>query len=201
VRAAGREIEASAVVSTAPVHILGRLVQGSDALRHLTRFRYRPMTMVNMRFRGRGILPDVVTWTPERHLPFFRLTEAPRSMPWLAPPDRTMLTVDIGCDVGDAIWGMSDDAIGELCLEHLRSIFPIARDRYLGCRALRTPIAHPVFLKEYEPERLALSMQPLVPGLYSVGRNGEFAHILMEDVYWRTKRHMRALRRDLVHER
>jgi hypothetical protein len=25
-----------------------------------------------------------------------------------------------------------------------------------------------------------------IAGLYSVGRNGEFAHILMEDVYWRT---------------
>jgi len=31
-----------------------------------------------------------------------------------------------------------------------------------------------------------------VAGLYSIGRNGEFAHILMEDVYWRT----RAGRRD-----
>ena len=27
-----------------------------------------------------------------------------------------------------------------------------------------------------------------VTGLYSVGRNGEFAHILMEDVFWRTRR-------------
>jgi hypothetical protein len=28
-----------------------------------------------------------------------------------------------------------------------------------------------------------------VPGLYSVGRNGEFMHIFMEDVYLRTIRH------------
>ena len=51
---------------------------------------------------------------------------------------------------------------------------------------LRTPIAHPVFLNAYEDDRLALERSSPVAGLYSIGRNGEFAHILMEDVYWRT---------------
>lgn len=198
VRVGGRTIEASAVISTAPVHILGRLVQGTESLKHLQRFRYRPLALVNMKFRGRGILPDVVTWTPQRSVPFFRLTEAPLSMPWLAPADRTMLTVDIGCEVGDATWTMSDEALGEHCLAHLRSILPSVGTRYLGCRVLRTPIAHPIFLREYESERLALLDGALLPGLYSIGRNGEFAHILMEDVYWRTLSRMRQLRRDLA---
>ena len=56
---------------------------------------------------------------------------------------------------------------------------------------LRTPIAHPVFLNAYEQERLALAQRSPVAGLYSIGRNGEFAHILMEDVYWRTLARMR----------
>jgi protoporphyrinogen oxidase len=198
VRVAGREVEAAAVVSTAPVHVLGKLVAGTEALKPLTRFRYRPMVLVNMRFRGRGILPDVVTWTPDRDLAFFRLTEAPLSMPWLAPPGKTMLTVDIGCNVGDAIWSMGDDALGAMCLEQLQSIVPSLKGRYLGCRVLRTPIAHPVFLREYEGERLALAQAALLPGLYSVGRNGEFAHVLMEDVYWRTRNRMRALRGDVA---
>ena len=34
-------------------------------------------------------------------------------------------------------------------------------------------------------------------GLYSVGRNGEFRHIFMEDVYWRTLKKMRQLLADL----
>ena len=32
-----------------------------------------------------------------------------------------------------------------------------------------------------------------IEGLYSVGRNGEFGHWLMEDVYWRTRRRIRPL--------
>ena len=53
---------------------------------------------------------------------------------------------------------------------------------------MRTPIAHPIFLREYEEERQAFAAATSVAGLYSIGRNGEFSHILMEDVYWRTVR-------------
>jgi protoporphyrinogen oxidase len=193
VRVRGQVQDAAAVVSTAPVHILAKLVQGTDALRHLARFRYRPMTLVNLRFQGRGLLPDVVTWTPDRQLPFFRLTEATWSMPWLAPPGKTTINADIGCEVGDEIWTMPEEQLAELCLGHLETLIPGARRRYLGCRVMRTPIAHPVFLRQYEAERLALESSTSIDGLYSIGRNGEFAHLLMEDVYWRTLRRMRGL--------
>ncbi len=193
IRVNGREHEVSAVMSTVPVHVLAKLVEGTTTVQHLARFHYRPMVFVNMRFSGRNLLPDVVTWTPEKHLPFFRLTETPRSMPWLAPPDKTLVTVDIGCEVGDEVWKMADEQLGEFCLEDLRSIIPDAQRRYLGCKALRTPIAYPVFLNEYEQDRLAFERSTEIDGLYSIGRNGEFAHVLMEDVYWRTLKKVRQL--------
>ncbi|HEY0779703.1 MAG TPA: FAD-dependent oxidoreductase, partial [Gemmatirosa sp.] len=193
VRVAGRDVEARAVVSTAPVHALAKLVRGTDAFAHLARFRYRPMTFVNLRLEGQRLLPDVVTWTPEPQFPFFRLTEAPASMPWLAPPGMTMVTADIGCEVGDATWTASDDALGERCIEALCAIVPDARLRYRGCRVLRTPIAYPVFLREYEAARRAHERDAAVPGLANVGRNAEFAHILMEDIYWRTRAKMHDL--------
>jgi protoporphyrinogen/coproporphyrinogen III oxidase len=193
IRVKGEEVEVSAVMSTAPVNVLAKLVEGTDALAPLARFRYRPMTFVNLRFEGRGLLPSVVLWHPEADFPFFRLTEAPLSMPWLAPDGMTMLTADLSCDVGDDIWKMPDDQIGELCLEHIARIVPDARKRYRGCGVLRTPLAYPIFLTEYEHERRAFAQSSGVAGLASIGRNGEFAHILMEDVYWRTLRRTREL--------
>jgi protoporphyrinogen oxidase len=188
IRVHGKEVEVSAVMSTAPVNVLAKLVEGTDALTFLTRFRYRPMTFVNLRFEGRGLLPAVMLWLPEADYPFFRLTEAPLSMPWLAPDGMTMLTADLSCDVGDRIWTMPESQIGELCLEHIARIVPDARQRYRGCSVLRTPLAYPIFLAEYERERRAFAQSTGVAGLSSIGRNGEFAHILMEDVYWRTLR-------------
>jgi protoporphyrinogen/coproporphyrinogen III oxidase len=197
VRANGRERPAAAVVSTAPVHILARMVTGTDALRPLERFRYRPMVFANLRFTGRGYLPDTMMWTPDGGAPFFRLTETPLSMPWLAPPGHTIITADLGCDVGDAVWTSSDEELGERCLQHLDWI-PNIRRRYLGCRVVRSPVAYPIFLNEYESDRQAFARSTGVEGLYSVGRNGEFAHWLMEDVYWRALNAMRQLLRDRV---
>jgi protoporphyrinogen oxidase len=188
VRAKGETHDVSAVVSTAPAHILSKLVQGTDALQSFSQFRYRPMTFINMRFEGRNLLPDTVLWFPEKQFPFFRLTEAPISMPWLAPEGKTLITVDIGCEKGDEFWTMDDETISELCLENLTEIIPDARERYLGCNVLRTPIAYPVFLNEYEQERRNFEQSTNVENLLSVGRNGEFSHIFMEDVYWRTRK-------------
>ncbi|WP_404789528.1 hypothetical protein [Altericista sp. CCNU0014] len=33
-----------------------------------------------------------------------------------------------------------------------------------------------------------------IAGLYSIGRNGEFSHMLVEDVYWRTQKKMHEMR-------
>ncbi len=188
VRAKGENYEVSAVISTAPAHILSKIVEGTDALEPFSHFRYRPMTFVNMRFEGRGLLTDTVLWFPEKEFPFFRLTEAPISMPWLAPEGKTMITVDIGCEKDDEFWSMDEDTISELCLKHLTKIIPDAREKYLGCSVLRTPIAYPVYLSEYEDARQSFEHSTNVENLLSVGRNGEFSHIFMEDVYWRTRK-------------
>lgn len=197
VRVNGCDLDAAAVISTAPCHILPKLVKGTDALSYLSRFRFRPMVFVNLRLKGRALLSDVVMWTPEQKFPFFRLTETPLCMPWLAPEGKTLVTVDIGCQVGDAIWTMSDDQLGEYCVDHLDPVVPGVRERYLGCRVLRTPIAYPVFAAEYESDRQRFSRSTGIQGLYSIGRNGEFSHIFMEDVYWRTLKKSREVRQAL----
>ena len=191
VKAKGERTEVSAVISTAPANILAKLVTGTDALENFEQFRYRPMIFVNMKFDGRGLLPDTVLWFPENEFPFFRLTEATLSMPWLAPEGKTIITVDIGCERGDQFWEMDEDKLTELCLENLTKIIPNVREKFLGAKVLKTPIAYPVFLNEYEQERQAFERSTNIENLLSIGRNGEFSHIFMEDVYWRTRKKIR----------
>jgi protoporphyrinogen oxidase len=187
VRTASERLDADVVVSTAPVNRLPSLVSGTDVLAPYEAFRFRPMVFVNLKLEGTALLPDVVVWVPSG-APYFRLTEATRSMPWLAPAGKTTVLCDIGAEVGDAHWTMSDDDLASLCLTHLESLVPDVRSRYLGVHVSRIPIAYPVFRREYEADRVRLASGTGVDGLLSVGRNGEFDHILMEDVYWRTVR-------------
>jgi oxygen-dependent protoporphyrinogen oxidase len=185
--------DVDAVVSTLSLAVLGRLVTGTNAALPLRRFRYRPMTFVTLRLRGTDLLPDVVTWTPEAHLPFFRLTETPSAIPWLAPRGMTSITADIGCEIGDAVWTASDETLGARVIAHLRDIVPGVANRMLGVHVARTPVAYPVFDLAYEADRISCARSLGIGGLVSVGRNGEFAHLLMEDVYWRTLAAMQPL--------
>ncbi len=188
VRAGGRDVATRAVVTTAPLPILAKLVRGTDALAHLAQFEYRAMAFVNLRFAGGVRLPEVVTWTPGAEFPFFRLTDIGLGLPWLVPPGTAQITADLGCKVGDATWTAADADLGRDCLAALEQVVPGAAKHYLGCRVVRTAVAYPVFRTAYEAERLRFAAGSGVGGLTSVGRNGEFRHILMEDVYWRTRR-------------
>jgi protoporphyrinogen/coproporphyrinogen III oxidase len=198
VRVNGRELDVSGVISTAPCNVLPRLIEGTDCLNYLSSFRYRAMIFVLLQMRGRRLLKDTVVWTPESGYPFFRLTEAPISMPWLAPPGKTMITVDIGSEVGDRFWLMSDAELAKICLKHFDGIIAGAEERFLGCRVLRTPFAYPVFLNEYENDRKCFRESTGVERLYSIGRNGEFDHLLTEDVYWRTIAKMNSIAQEVM---
>lgn len=196
VQVGGRQEECAAAISTAPCNVLPKLLRGTTDLSYLSKFRFRPMVFVNLRLKGRGLLPDTVLWTPESEFPFFRVTETTRSMPWLAPEGKSLVTVDFGCEKDEPLWTMPEDRLTELTLEHLTPIIRDVRQRFLGVQVLRTPIAYPVFLNEYEESRQRFRESTGIEGLYSIGRNGEFAHILMEDVYWRTLSRIHRFARD-----
>lgn len=187
-RVGGRDIATETIVSTLPIHKLPSIIEGSERLERFAQFRFRALVLVNLKLRGRGFLPDVVVWTP-RDYPFFRITESPLSMPWLAPDDRTIVLCEIGCQIGDADWTAPDDELIERCVGRLDGLIDSARERLLGARVLRAPLGYPVFSLDYEEHRMALVRQGTgVEGLLSIGRNGSFEHILMEDIYWRTRR-------------
>ena len=114
------------------------------------------------------------------------------SMPWLAPPGETILTVDLGALVGDDVWNADESDLARQCLDGLEEVIPDVRARHLDTYSTRTPLAYPVFALATEPARRAIGGHG-ISGLVSAGRNAEFGHFLMEDVYWRTLRATRAL--------
>ncbi len=200
VKVKGEIQEVAAVISTAPVNILAKMVKGTSALQGVKRFQFRPMLFVNLRLEGRKLLPDTVLWFPENKFPFFRITEVTRSMPWLAPEGKSIITVDIGCQKDDEYWTMDEKTLTQLCLDHLESVIPGVKNKFLGSTVLRTTISYPVFLTEYEKERKDFELSTNVENLLSIGRNGEFSHRFMEDVYWRTRKKVGELIEKIAHE-
>ena len=187
-RVNGRDIETDTVISTLPVNRLPQLIRGSDRLDRFRRFTFRGLVLVNLKLIGRGLLPEVVVWTP-RGFPYFRVTETPMAMPWSAPEGKTMILCELGAQPGDDVWGLTDDEAVERCVSTLEPLIANVRSMVIGATVLRQPLGYPVFALEYEHDRAALARDGTgIGGLLSVGRNGEFDHILMEDTFWRLRR-------------
>ena len=92
---------------------------------------------------------------------------------------------------------MTDEEAIERCVATLDPLIPGVRSRLLGANVLRQPLGYPVFAMEYEADCAALATEGTgVAGLHSVGRNGEFDHILMEDTFWRLRRRIPQIARD-----
>lgn len=189
----GDFVPARAVVNTAPLSILAKLVEGTEKLKPLERFRYRPMLFVNLKINLPKVMRSVITWTPGPEFTFFRISDIGRALPWLVPPGKNQITCDIGCEVGDENWNADPEQLALRCLAEVERLAPGVSQHYLGFHQRRTPFAYPVYLNEYEAQRRQWDHGTGVQGLVSVGRNGEFKHILMEDVYWRTRRRCREL--------
>ncbi len=187
IRVGDETIPVAGVVSTAPVHVLASMIRGTNKLDYLRRFKYRAMAFVNLKLEGHSGLSDVVTWVPERRFPFFRISDIGMGLPWLVPDGKSQITCDIGCNIGDEHWLMSDEQLIELCKFSMNQIVDGISKRCLGGRVVRVPLAYPVFRYEYEEDRNRFTAGTGINGLVSIGRNGEFAHILMEDVFWRTR--------------
>jgi protoporphyrinogen oxidase len=192
VRVAGREISVRAVVSTAPINSLAELVVGSQRLERFRGFRFRPGIFVQIKLEGVHLMPEVVTWVPSGK-PFFRVTEAPQSMPWLAPRGKSSLLVEYGASVGDHLWCLSDAELVERTLLHLEPLLRDVRRRFIGASVQRSALAYPQLLREYEDERVTLARGTGIEGLVTAGRNGEFDLLAFEDVYWRTTARVRGL--------
>ena len=71
-------------------------------------------------------------------------------MPWLAPEGKTIITVDIGCQKDDEIWCYGRKETGRALFGKSYGVIPDVKKRFLGSNVLRTPIAYPIFLNEYE---------------------------------------------------
>ncbi|WP_217602349.1 NAD(P)/FAD-dependent oxidoreductase [Chitinophaga sp. GbtcB8] len=184
-------IPTSVVISTAPVNILSQLIDGANDLSYLYHFQYSGMICVTIMCEGKRILPDATLWTPEDRYSFFRLTEPSYSMPWVSPPGKSVITADIGCKPGDNSWDLPDEDWYNAVLIQLSEIIPGIRKCLLGYKVLRVKFAYPIYYKQYEPLRRQFIKTSGVKGLYSIGRNGEFSHLLMEDVYVRTIQKMK----------
>lgn len=173
-----RVLPANYVLSTIPVTMLPRLVDGAStpAPSPQQPLRTRAMVLIYLTLEAEQFTEFDAHYFPESALRISRLSE-PKNYSLTSAPGRTVLCAELPCDVADPEWSMSDEALGQLLvrdLEHagLGPVPPV-----LKVQTRRLPHAYPLYTQGYREAFDSLDQWVAgIEGLITFGRQGLFAH-------------------------
>lgn len=175
-----RTFDADHVWSTIPSTVLGRVLEPrapTEVLEATGGIEYRAMILIYLDLPFEQFTPFDAHYFPSEDVRITRLSEPKNYAVRTEPKGRTMLCAELPCDVGDATWNLSDEALGELmCADLERSGLPLPASP-VAVHAERLPQAYPVYRTGYEhPFGKLDAWLSDVPRLLTYGRQGLFAH-------------------------
>ncbi|NQX89107.1 MAG: FAD-dependent oxidoreductase [Halioglobus sp.] len=178
--AAGSEhtVRASTVVSTIPLGVLPRIMEPGcsdevvDAARGLT---FRALVTVNVILKKERVSIDTWLYVQDEDILFGRMHEPKNWSPAMVPDQSTTsLVLECFCTKDDDIWKLSDEEIGQRCVEDLeKKLNFIKASEVIDFSCVRTLQAYPVYDLDYG-DKIAKINDFLsgFEGLHVVGRGG-----------------------------
>ncbi|MCA9972616.1 MAG: FAD-dependent oxidoreductase [Anaerolineales bacterium] len=173
-------LDADYVWSTIPLTILARGMQPApppELLAAASNIDYRAMILIYLVLHQPQFTEYDAHYFPETDIPISRLSEPKNYSKVGEPADRTVLCAELPCAPDDAVWQMSDEALGQLMRDALaRAGIPV-RAPVLQVATRRLRQAYPIYQQGYEVHFEKLDdWLSRVDGLLSFGRQGLFAH-------------------------
>lgn len=171
-------VNATKVVSTIPLGVLPRIMEPGpsqeviDAARSLT---FRDLITVNVILKKDRVSIDTWLYVQDEDILFGRLHE-PKNWSKAMVPDQstTSLVLECFCTKGDHIWQMTDEEVGQRCVEDLeKKLGFIDASEVIDFACIRSLQAYPVYDLEYG-DKIAKINEYLgqFDGLHIVGRGG-----------------------------
>jgi len=177
---ARERLAASHVWSTVPMTTLVRLIEPAPpaAVREAAAsLRFRAIVLVYLVLEAGRFSEYDAHYFPEADVAISRLSEPKNYAALTEPRDRTVLCAEVPCDVGDAVWAMSDEELRDLVAASLaRAGIPL-RVPVAEVTTRRLSHGYPVYLAGFERHFDAVdAWLGEIDGLLTFGRQGLFAH-------------------------
>ena len=171
-------INATAVVSTIPLGVLPRIVspapapEVNEAARALS---FRELITVNVVLNREQVSIDTWLYVQDEDILFGRLHE-PKNWSKAMVPDQstTSLVLECFCTKDDHIWNMTDEEVGQRCVEDLeQKLGFIDSKEVIDFQIVRSLQAYPVYDLDYGDNIKKINdFLGDIEGLHIVGRGG-----------------------------
>jgi protoporphyrinogen oxidase len=177
---AARTMHADYVWSTIPTPILARMVRPAappEVQAATDAISYRAMVLAYLVLDVDQFTTTDAHYFPEQNTSVTRVSEPKNYARMTEPRGRTVLCAELPCQVGDRIWQMTDEEVGDLVAGDLeRSGIPLPRPP-VRVLTRRLKQAYPIYLSGYEvPFGVLDAWAESLPNLLLYGRQALFAH-------------------------
>jgi protoporphyrinogen oxidase len=186
VRAGGREWPAAAVVATLPRVQIAALLgahPGGPTPGGVAPARTRAVLFIGVVVARDRVTRYSWTWFPGRQFHFYRVYEPKNTRGDWAPPGRTLLLAEIGCERGDRLWHLDDAELGAVVWPELMAAYRLRPSELVSVRVLRAPFAYAVLREDERRHWAADPVTTTLPNLFLAGRFGCHRHWLMHEAH------------------
>ena len=177
----GKAVAADHYVSTIPLDDLARLLAAPPEVQPWLRLRYRGVRLLFVKLARPRLLEHLWTWFPEPRYPFYRIAEYKNARADLAPPGKTLVSVESSYDPGAA--SVTASAAFDAVRPHLEALYGLRPQDVIELRLRESPAAYPVMLTSTEAIQRGLTHRTPYANLFITGRTGQFQYRMLEATF------------------
>lgn len=149
------------------------------------RLRFRGMVMVYIEVKRSRLSEKHWTYYQSDDFVFNRLSEFGNVVPGAYGERRTVVTAEVTADAGEAFWEADDRSCIEAALRDLRKADSTLTPEDIGqCSVEREVFAYPNYTLGFQKDRrLVLDWLDQLEGLTTLGRQGRFSYLNMDECF------------------
>jgi protoporphyrinogen oxidase len=182
VHADGVSAEVDWALSTMPLRALTDAIDMLPTVEAAQALRQRALLLVNLALDRPQAMEQHWIYLLDPRFRFNRFAEQKNLGSGCAPPERTALSFELCCNVGDEVWETPDEALFDAARADIEKTGLFEGQDFEGLTVLRCAEAYPIYDLGFESNvAAALDAAAGVPNVLSLGRQGLFLNIDMHN--------------------
>jgi len=172
------------VVSTIPITQLRDMLEGLDYVeKPKETLEFRSLSFLFLAVKKEIISDNHWIYFPDKDCLFQRVSEPKNISPYLVPKDSSSVCVEIPCDYKDDVWNMDPKELYETVITKMEQKRYLKREDIQNFWVAREKFAYPTNTISFMSKLKAINDYiDAFPHLYSIGRQGKFSYVNIDDV-------------------
>lgn len=181
------KLQADRIISTIPLDILIRSLvphAPEKVQKAMSKLEYLCVLVVNILLKKRSVNNATWIYYPEQNTIFNYILEFKNWSKKMAPKDKTSLSANITCRLGDNIWKMKDKELIKKTVSDLVRVGLIKKEQAYSGFVERLPYAYPVYKIGYSHHLHVIKHYiSKLPNFYMTGRTGNYDYINSDQAF------------------